>query len=262
MILRMNPLAQSLIASFLIMAISCLGVIFTHSKLETWLKKYLNYLVSFSAGVFLIVAYHLISELTEHSINLPKTYFLVAIGFLIFYSLDKFIPESHHHHQDTDCHHPHSKLSAYRMMIGDSLHNIGDGILIPSAFIISSTLGWLATLSIMIHEAIQEISEFFVLRQAGYNNREALTRNFLTSTTILIGVALGFLLTHYDLILEIILSLAGGGFLYLVLVDILPRTIKEAKKLRTIKLSLICFLLGIVLVWGIEQMTIIIGLGH
>jgi zinc and cadmium transporter len=77
--------------------------------------------------------------------------------------------------------------------------------------------------SIVIHEVLQEISEFFVLRRAGYSVRKALTINFAVSSTILVGVGLGYFALA-SLELEILLlAVSAGFFVHVVLHDLLPK---------------------------------------
>jgi zinc transporter ZupT len=87
---------------------------------------------------------------------------------------------------------------------------------------VSSTIGWTVTISIIIHEAIQEISEFFVLRRAGYSAEKALRINLAVSSTIFIGVVIGSLAFATINLEGILLALTAGFFLHVVIHDLLP----------------------------------------
>ncbi len=213
-------LIEVLFAGFVVMLASLVGVIFLQKTAQSFLETRLPYLISFSAGVFLLVSGALIFEVFEVSESLWQGALFVVIGYLLAFLLHKILPETHHHH-DPSCRDSHK--AARKIIIGDSIHNIADGIVLVGAFAVSPALGVAVTVSVFIHEALQEISEFFILRQGGYSVRKALSVNFLVSSTIFIGILLGyFALASHDL--EVfLLALSAGFFLQVVFHDLLPR---------------------------------------
>ena len=46
---------------------------------------------------------------------------------------------------------------SFLVIVGDGIHNIIDGLVISSAFLVNSALGWTTTLAILAHEVPQEI---------------------------------------------------------------------------------------------------------
>lgn len=205
------------------MAISIIGVIFASKKMSVWLDKNIKYLVSFSAGVFLIISYNLINETIEHSDNILLAIGTIIAGIIITKLISKILPESHHHEGPHDCHHhKNHKIHANRVLFGDALHNISDGIILVPAYLINIETGVLLTLGIIIHEGIQEISEFFVLKDSGLSTKQALTKNILVSCTILIGIFISIFATQYHNLEIIIIGLAAGSFLYIFVVDLMP----------------------------------------
>lgn len=255
-------IVYSLLASLAIIAISLVGVLFTWKSLGRWLEKNLTYLVAFSAGVFLFVAIHLIEE-AEHLgefgiwIMIP-----LIIGILLFYAFDKIIPESHHHHSTNACEHDHGRVDARKMLLGDSFHNIGDGVIIGPAFMVSVEIGLVTTAAILIHEALQEISEFFVLRQAGYSTKQALLRNLAVSSTILIGLVIGLILSNSEIILAPLLAVAGGGFVYIVLMDLLPAVFRCQRNKKVILALIALFVAGILLAGNLDHLIEPLGIEH
>ena len=98
-------------------------------------------------------------------------------------------------HEGGDAHPP---LDARRLLLTDGIHNAADGIFLAASYAVSPALALVAGVSIFVHEALQEISEFFVLKDAGYSTKGALVVNFLTSSTIIIGAIGGdFLLDFF-----------------------------------------------------------------
>lgn len=206
-------------ASFLIMLTSVSGVFFLQKKYKNFLDKNLVYLISFSAGIFLVVSGHLILESFEALDSFLMTGLFVLLGFFLVWLLERIFPEIHHHHDE--CCEGHKKTGR-KVILGDGIHNIADGIILATAFMVSLPVGLLLTASIFIHELLQEISEFFILKQAGYSTKKAILINFFISGTILIGVLIGLLLSGLGFLSGIILAISAGFFLNLVFDDLLP----------------------------------------
>jgi len=242
----MQNIFYIIISIVLIMLASIGGVIFLQKTFKEWLDKNLAFLISFSAGVFLVIAIHLGAESLEILQSKGLVTFTIIGGALFFLALKLLWPESHHHEGECD-EHEHDKPRAFRMMLGDAIHNIADGIIIVPAFAINLKLGIIAAVSIFIHELLQEISEFFVLKDSGYSTNEALIRNFLVSTTIIIGVVLGLFLTEKETVLGILLGIASGSFLYIVSVDLFPHK-KMRKGLKHTITHLSWFIVGIIFI--------------
>lgn len=212
-----------LIASVLIMCASLVGVFSVWRRAGRVVERNLDYLTSFSAGVFLIVAYHLAEETIEHSGSIKEGLFWIFAGALLIWIIFKLLPHLHLHGHEHEGH----TIDPRRLLISDGLHNIGDGIVLAAAFAASSALGVAAAISIFFHEVVQEISEFFVLREGGYSTRQALTLNLLVSSTVLFG-ALGafFLLDLFELIEVPLLGISAGAFLVVVLGDLIPHSFR------------------------------------
>ncbi len=218
-------LIEILLAAGAITVASLVGVLFTAKVAREFLSSRLSFLVSFSAGVFLVTSGALALEVFEiYEGALWQGIGLILVGYGLAWFVEKMLPESHHHHDPYDHDgHTHTKVGARKLLIGDAIHNIGDGIILVPAFLVSPALGLAVTASIFIHETLQEISEFFVLKQAGYSTRRALTLNFLTASTIFIGVALSYAAIATEEMEGLLLAVAAGFFIHVVVHDLLPR---------------------------------------
>lgn len=225
------------------------GAVFSAS----WVEKNMNYLLSFSCGVFLIVATHLAYEIVEHGTSLILSLGLIAAGITFFLILDRVIPEGHHHHHADDCEDNHqTPVGARKMLIGDGLHNVGDGIILASAFSLGPVVGLTTAVGILIHELVQEISEFFVLRQAGNTVRQALTKNFIVSSTILIGAIGGFYLASFEKIETVLLAVAAGAFITIVIKDLIPNSVRQSMDDKKYIRHALAFASGIVLILAVS----------
>ncbi|MFW6209934.1 MAG: ZIP family metal transporter [Patescibacteria group bacterium] len=215
-----DPVLLSVGAAFLVMLTSLAGVIFLHKTARQFLEERLAYLVSFSAGVFLVTAGALALEALHLFASAWQALGAIALGYIAAWALHFVLPETHHHH-DTACAHGHG--GARRLIVGDAIHNIADGIILVPAFMVSPILGVTVAASILVHEFLQEVSEFFVLRQNGYTTRQALTINFAVSSTIMIGVVVGGLALATLAVEGLLLALSAGFFLHVVVHDLLPK---------------------------------------
>lgn len=221
-------------------------------KLITWrgagalIERNLHFFVSFAAGVLLVIAWSLSRELIEHVGSLSGGLPWIAIGAVVVLIAFRYIPQFHHHH-DVGAH-AHSRIDANHMLVSDGIHNIGDGIVIVVSFAASPLLGIASTVSIAVHEMLQEISEFFVYREAGLSVRLALILNFITSSTILIGaVGAFFLLERFEAVEVPLLGLSVGSYLVVVFHDLIPHSIRKATERAHYIRHLAYFLIGIAL---------------
>lgn len=245
-----SVLGAAFIAALAVMLISLAGVVFSVGSLGGWMRRYTTYLATFSAGVFIVVAYHLASESVREG-GWILAVVSVLIGAALMEGIHFIFPTKHHHH-DTGHEHSHTPIEGRSVLFSDALHNIGDGILLVGAFAANWYIGIFATIGVLLHETVQEISEYFVLREAGYSNKSALTRNFAVSSTILIGFFLAGTLSSVEWILALLSGIAAGGFLSVILHDLLPHAIASAKTHGGAYIHIVAGIVGIGLMFGVQ----------
>jgi zinc and cadmium transporter len=231
-----------IVFALIIALASFAGVLFVSKTLKEWLFKNMPYLVTFAAGTFLMTALGMATEAME-ILSQWAVWVSIAGGFIFLWLLHMILPEVHHHH-DKDCSHCRPSNKGIKILVGDGIHNIADGIVLVAAFSASTYLGIVAAISIFIHEFIQEISEYFVLRSSGYTHIRALLLNFFSALTIFIGVGIGFLLAHNHTIEGILLGIAAGAFLHVVAHDLIPYHQLSRIKHKKAWKHIIMFLLG------------------
>ncbi|MEK7156601.1 MAG: ZIP family metal transporter [Patescibacteria group bacterium] len=222
---------EILAASFLVMLASLSGKLVIWRQAGPVIERNLHFFVSFAAGVLLIVTYNLATEIVEHTGSIASGLPWIIAGALVVLVAFRFMPGFHHHHDVEAADHAHTMIDANRVLLSDGIHNIGDGIVIVAAFAASPILGIASTVSILVHEVLQEISEFFVLRGAGLSVRTALMYNFLVSSTILIGSVGGYFLLEQFAAIEVpLLGLAAGAYLIVVFHDLIPHSFSSARE--------------------------------
>lgn len=205
------------------MLTSIVGVIFSTSFLAKSITKHIAVLVSFAAGVFTYLTYNLITESLE-TLGVELGLLVITASFTASILGFRLIPFFHHHHADND--HHHDQLEGQKILVADGIHNITDGIILALAFGVSVSFGWMTAGAIIIHEFVQEISEYVVLRKAGLGHRSALLRNFIASATILIGIAITLWLTAFA-IEGWLLAISAGIFMSVITIDLVPETARQ-----------------------------------
>jgi zinc and cadmium transporter len=230
------------ISVFLVSLVSLIGIVFLSLKKER-LHEIQLILVGLATGGLLGGAFfHLLPE-SFKALDGVTTSVLLAIGFLLFFILERFL---HWHHNHT------SGISQNGIkpfgtinLVADMFHNFLDGLLIAASFSYSIEIGIATTLTVLMHELPQEIGDFGVLLHAGFSRKKALIFNFLSACTAFIG-ALIVLLTGKaaEDLSGYILPFAAGGFIYLAAADLIPELHAE-KALRRSFVQFLALLLGL-----------------
>lgn len=201
------------------------------------------FLVSFAAGSLLGGAViHLLPEAFANATYEYTTPFLILLGMVLFFILEKYL-HWRHCHIPTSENHPHPV--AINNLIGDGLHNFIDGMVIAGSYLVSVPLGLATTLAVLLHEIPQEIGDFSILVYAGYSRKKALLFNYLSATLAIFGaIAILLVGTSFTNAEEYIIPLTIGGFLYISTADLIPELKKEENLKKSI-FQVISFLLGI-----------------
>lgn len=142
---------------------------------------------------------------------------------------------------------------AWMIIFGDGLHNFVDGLSIGAAFSTSILTGISVSIAVLCEEFPHELGDFAVLLNAGMTVKQAMMYNFLSACTCYCGLVLGILLGELDAN-TYIFAIAGGMFLYIALVDMIPElneTVEIASKESVGKALWIFFLQNIGILIGI-----------
>merc|ERR1719312_2061615 len=110
---------------------------------------------------------------------------------------------------------------AWMIIFGDGIHNFIDGLSIGAAFSESILTGISVSVAVLCEEFPHELGDFAVLLNSGMTMKQAMMYNFLSACTCYLGLVLGILLGELDANCYIF-ALAGGMFLYISLVDMVP----------------------------------------
>jgi zinc and cadmium transporter len=213
----MSPLALSLLATFLVSAISLVGVVFL---LTEWSERRAMLFISFAAGVLLATAFlDMFPEAVERRQD-NGNFFIASLAAMGgFFLLERFLSGFHSH----DDSHSHASPSGYFVLLGSTVHNFIDGVVIAASFLVSPALGFTTTLAVAAHEIPHEAADFGVLLNARFSRRQALLLNFLSGLAAMLGALWCFwfegLVEHR---LSWFLAATAGMFIYIAASDLLP----------------------------------------
>jgi zinc and cadmium transporter len=205
------------------------------------LTKVVHHLVSLSAGVLLATA--LLDVLPEaFSAHAPPHALFATLlgGLLFFFLLEKAELYRHTHHHEGDDHHHHHGFDrqqagrgGWSVILGDSIHNFCDGIIIAAAFLADTRLGVVTSLAIIAHEIPQEVGDYIVLLNAGFSRARALFFNAVSGLAAVAGGVIGyFIVGPWQAYFPYLLVVAASSFVYVAVADLIPQlqhrlTLKE-----------------------------------
>ncbi|XP_063713186.1 metal cation symporter ZIP14-like isoform X2 [Symsagittifera roscoffensis] len=119
---------------------------------------------------------------------------------------------------------------AWMVIFGDGIHNFIDGLAIGAAFVTSTVAGLSTSVAVICEELPHELGDFAILLNAGMTWKQALFYNFLSATSCFAGLFVGILLGELAEASGWIFGLAGGMFLYISLVDMMPEMSDAARE--------------------------------
>jgi len=234
-------------ASILVSIISLIGI-FSLLLNERLLNRILILLVGFGAGGLIGGAFlHLLPEILENSKDLTAPFLYAIFGFILFFILEKYLFWRHCHKGKCEIH-----AFTYLNLIGDGIHNFGDGLIIGVSFFTDIRIGIVSTLAIIMHEVPQELGDFGILIYGGLSKFKALLFNYISATTAILGTVIGyFFSSHIHNFSTLLLPFAAGGFIYIASCDLIPELHRQPD-IKKSNVSMFFFILGIILMWWLK----------
>ena len=235
----MNDLVAILASVTVVSLISFIGVIFIGLK-ESLLRRVVMVLVGFASGTLLGGAFFDLLPEAVGLINPPVTiFYFVTLGIIVFFCIEKFLYWRHCHEEECKVH-----TFAYISLVGDGVHNFIDGMIIAATFVFSFELGFITTLAVISHEIPQEIGDFGVLIYGGLGKLKALTYNFISALTAILGAVVTYYVVYLRSNYALLVPFAAGGFIYIAATDLMPELHKKSHAGESI-IQLISILLGL-----------------
>ena len=209
-----------------------LSVVIAASLTIAMLTKVVHHLVSLSAGVLLGTALlNVLPEAFESKASPQSLFATLLAGLLFFFLLEKAELYRHQHHHEGDEHHHHHGFDrqqagrgGWSVLMGDSIHNFCDGIIIAAAFLADVHIGVVTSLAIIAHEIPQEVGDYIVLLNAGLTRRKALLYNALSGLAAVLGGVIGYLVVGpWQQLFPYLLVIASSSFVYVAVADLIPQ---------------------------------------
>lgn len=199
---------------------------------EKLVLKISHFLASFAAGVLLGSAFFdLLPEALEEGKNLGIEVFSWTLaGIVLFFLLERFI-HWFHHHEDYHDDERHINSTLPLIIIGDTLHNFIDGIIIAATFLVNIPLGMITALAVFAHEVPQEIGDFGLMLHKGLSRKKILWVNIVSAGVSLAGAVLTYVLGDFlKYYIPIFLAVTAGFFIYIATSDLIPEIHYEKRK--------------------------------
>jgi len=209
-----------------------LSVLIAASLTVTLLGRIVKHLVSLSTGVLLGTALlHVLPEAFEGGADPHRLFMTLLGGLMFFFLLEKAEIYRHTHHHEGDGHHHHHHFDTEQagrgglsVLVGDSIHNFCDGIIIAAAFLADPHLGLVTSLAIIAHEIPQEVGDYIVLLNAGFSRRKALLFNAISGLSAVVGGVVGYLVVGpWEALFPYLLVAASSSFVYVAVADLIPQ---------------------------------------
>lgn len=237
-----------------------ISAFFAFSAKPNWIPILISYAVGALLGATFL---DLLSEALELSKDKDQILLVTLLGILVFFLLEKLVLWRHNHidleHQlqpdvcQHDVGHVHS--SGIMVLVGDSVHNFVDGVVIAGAFLVSPEVGISTAIAIIAHEIPQEVGDFLVLLYAGFGKKKAFFFNMLSSLSMLFGAIVAyFALRSSQELLPFLLALAASSMIYVAVADLIP-SLHRRNTLQASIAQVILIFLGILTIFVTHSMT-------
>ncbi|MES2971348.1 MAG: ZIP family metal transporter [Patescibacteria group bacterium] len=222
----------SLIGGFLLLS---------NKRLAQSLAKYAT---PFAAGALLAAVFlDLLKDGLETS-SADTVLLSTLIGVVTFFFAERFLHWFHHHHQ-----HEGRDPATSLIIVGDTVHNVLDGIAIAAAFLISVPTGIVTTFAVAAHEIPQEIGDFGLLLSRKMSRKKVVWVNVLSALATTIAAVITFTLGSEDkLPLGALIGVSAGFLLYIATSDIIPDIHERSPKHRFFDWQSMMLLIGVVVV--------------
>jgi zinc and cadmium transporter len=211
-----------------------LSVLISATLTTQLLGRMVKSLVSLSVGVLLGTALlNMLPEAFNSEADAKALFATLLAGLLFFFLLEKaeLYRHGHHHEGDDPHHHHHHGFDAeqaghggWSVLLGDSIHNFFDGLIIAAAFLADVQLGVITALAVMAHEIPQEVGDFIVLLNAGFSRAKALAFNALSGAAAVAGGIAGYVAVGpWEALFPYLIAFASASFLYVAVADLVPQ---------------------------------------
>lgn len=201
----------------------------------------LHLILGFSAGAVIALAFF---DLLPESISLGSRFYslstitsISAAGFLVYLILDRAV--FLHAHEP---HESHENSSPERGILGASslsFHSFLDGVAIGLAFQVSTAIGAVVAVAVLVHDFSDGINTVSIILKSKGKNAAAFKWLIVDALAPVVGAAATLFFSLPERDLSVILALFAGFFLYIGASDLIPESQHAHPKFMTTAMTLL-----------------------
>lgn len=197
------------------------------------IERFLRYFIALGAGFLISTA---LIEMAPESFRLNQELapLLIMAGYGAMHLLEHTINAHFHYGEETHRGEFVSVRKSISVLAGLAVHSLFDGVAIGSGFAVSTDLGWLIFLAILLHKMPEGFTMASVMLASGLSRRSALYSAVTLATATVAGVLVMELAPR---LLPIGMPISAGVALYVSATDLVPEVNREPG----IKMALVFF---------------------
>jgi zinc transporter ZupT len=211
---------------------------------KNWTKRNTTPIIALAAGIILATA---MLELIPEAAELTSSWTLWTLaGFALFFILEQFMVMHACSNSDAPCDH----ASNHTAILGIGLHSLVDGMLIGLGFEVSSTIGIIATVAVVVHEIPEGIFSYTLLSRGNVGDKRAMLFSWLVAMATPLGATITVLIIKHISapIVGVLLAITAGNFIYIAATDLIPETHKQSARSSTVLV-----IVGMAFVYALKQ---------
>jgi zinc transporter ZupT len=247
--LELSPAAWSLLLGATAALANVAGGVIVVAR-KHWNELVLKYFIALGAGFMLAATF--LEMLPESMERWPRqTPFLVLAGYFIVHFFEHTVAP--HFHFGEEVHdevmlEPSVGISA---LVGLAIHTFFDGVAIASAFLASTSMGFLIFFAVLLHKIPEGFTVASIALASGRGTRGAITASLVLAGTTMVGVV-G--MQAFQDALPYALPVSTGVTLYVAASDLIPEVNEE----KGPRMPLMVFI-GVALFYATEQLLHALG---
>ncbi|MFZ0820401.1 MAG: ZIP family metal transporter [Candidatus Acidiferrales bacterium] len=189
-----------------------------------WSRQFLKYFLALGAGFMLGVVFLDVLPESLHLVGTEAAVLCMLIGYFLVHLFEHTLVPHFHFGEETHTEavtHHHVGLSA---LLGLVIHAFFDGVAIASGFLVSTWLGWVIFLAIILHKLPEGFAISSLMMATGRSRKSSLWAAVILGIATIAGV---LLMSAFRTEVRFALPLAGGVTLYVAASDLIPEVNRE-----------------------------------
>jgi zinc and cadmium transporter len=225
-----------------LVSLALASLLISNEKLR---RRMILYAVPFGAGALLATAFtNTLPEALEGGGDAHDVLKYALIGFLVFFVVERLAGWLHGHHDHGE---GRGQSQGVMVVVGDTLHNVIDGVAIGLAFLVDIPTGIITSVAVAAHEIPQEIGDFGILLSRGFSAGKVVLINALSGLAMVVAAVATYVLgAGSDWPLSYALAIAAGFFIYIAASDIIPEIHENPRRLANVQAALL--IVGVIVI--------------